>query len=123
MTNQSIAVGNAKNVVSIKASLVAFIHEEKPGLHVSYCPVLNLYSQGATQKEAKKNIIEATTLFIESCIEDHTLEKVLEDCGFKPATGPAGKKHRSKQTAPPPEFAASKPFTIPTELPMMAHGW
>lgn len=54
------------------------IHREKPGLYVSYCAALDLYSQGATRKEAKENIIEAAELFVRSCLERNTLGEVLK---------------------------------------------
>ena len=41
---------------------------------VATCPSLKVSSQGATEKEAKKNLAEAISLFIESCIEHGTLE-------------------------------------------------
>jgi len=50
---------------------------------VAYCPVLDVVSQGSTERKAKKNLIEALTGFIESCLEHGTLEEVLKNCGFK----------------------------------------
>lgn len=49
---------------------------------VSYCPCLDLWSQGDTEEEAEKNIREAISLFLESCHERGTLDSVLKDCGF-----------------------------------------
>ncbi len=119
--NQHINVNHAKNTISIKASLAATIYQEKPGLYVSHCPALNLYSQGATEAEAQKNIIEATELFIESCIEDHTLEKVLEECGFSPAGHPVPKKQSAGKTKLSPCSAAAKQINFPAEIPMAAY--
>ena len=78
------ATKDAGNISFICAnlSLSARIKKEKPKMYVSHCPELDLYSQGDTLKEAKANIVEATQLFIESCIEDSTLREVLLECGF-----------------------------------------
>jgi predicted RNase H-like HicB family nuclease len=48
------------------------------------CPILDVHSQGETEKKAKKNLIEALFLFSISCFERGTLDTVLKDCGFRP---------------------------------------
>ena len=58
--------------------------KRKAKVYVSRCSVLDLYSQGETENEARKNIIEAIRLFIVSCYEKGTLDAVLKGCGFKP---------------------------------------
>ena len=50
--------------------------------YVSYCPPLDVYSQGKTKEEAIKNLIEASILFIESCFKRGTLNVVLNELGF-----------------------------------------
>lgn len=47
------------------------------------CPVLDVHSQGETEKQAKENLIEALSLFIISCFERGTLEAVFKECGFE----------------------------------------
>ena len=54
--------------------------------YVATCPVLDISSQGDTEKKAKKNLIEALTLFFISCIERNTLDAALKESGFKKAT-------------------------------------
>ena len=56
--------------------------KKEEGMFISCCPVLDVYSQGETAAEAKKNIIEATRLFITACFERGTLDAVLKECGF-----------------------------------------
>ena len=56
--------------------------KKEEGLFISCCPVLDIYSQGKTAAEARKNIIEATRLFITACFERGTLDAVLKECGF-----------------------------------------
>ena len=79
---ESIEIKDGADVVSVRVRLHAHIGKEKPGMYVSYCPALDLYSQGATAKEARANIIEATRLFIESCFARGTLRDVLRESGF-----------------------------------------
>ena len=48
-------------------------------VYVSYCPALDLYSQGDTEEEASANLIEALQLFIQSCVERGTLDAVMKE--------------------------------------------
>lgn len=52
--------------------------------YMSSCPVLDVHSQGETEKNALNNLIEALRLFLVSCFERGVLDEVLSDCGFKP---------------------------------------
>ncbi len=52
---------------------------------IASCPVLDVHSQGRSEEEAKRNIVEALQLFIESCFERGTLDDVLKEAGFSPA--------------------------------------
>ena len=58
---------------------------------ISCCPVLDVYSQGTTEKEALHNLAESLSLFFVSCFKRGTLDKVLKDSGFK-ATSKLPKK-------------------------------
>ncbi len=51
--------------------------------YLASCSVLDVHSQGTNQKKALNNLTEALTLFLTSCIERGTLDRVLKDCGFK----------------------------------------
>ena len=51
-------------------------------VHVSYCPALDVYSQGDTEDEASANLIEALQLFVQSCYERGTLDAVMKERGF-----------------------------------------
>lgn len=111
---------NAENTIWIRTSLDAEISREKPGLYVSYCPALDLYSQGKTIREAKENITEATCLFLESCLQRNTLNEVLQGCGFRSVYHTAGKTRKPR----PALKSATNPIrrvNIPAELPMMAY--
>lgn len=60
--------------------------------YVASCPILDVFSQGPTAEQAKKNLGEALTAFLTSCIERSTLDAVLKECGFKPILKPAKKE-------------------------------
>ena len=69
--------------VQFNAKLPVKITKRK-NWYLASCPVLDVHSQGETERKAKKNLAEALTLFFISCFERGTLNKVLKDCGFKP---------------------------------------
>lgn len=102
------------DMVSVRVRLCAHIGKDKPGIYVSYCPALDLYSQGATAKEARANIIAAMQLFIESCFERGTLRDALRECGFRLA----GEKSPRKRRARMPEFVGGRVCRIPAEIPL-----
>jgi predicted RNase H-like HicB family nuclease len=58
---------------------------------VASCPILDVHSQGETEEKAKKNLVEALSLFFLSCFERGTLDQVLKDCGFR-ALPPAARQ-------------------------------
>jgi len=55
---------------------------QKGGWFIAYCPPLDLTTQGKTLEEAQKNLIEASQLFITSCLERGTSDQALEELGF-----------------------------------------
>ena len=116
MSKQSIEPKKVQDEISIRVNLHAYIKKEKEGIFLSYCPVLDLYSQGDTQKEARKNIIEATQMFIESCVEDGTLNSVLHDSGFRLANEKPARKRQSKTN----EIFGGRAIKIPTQIPLFA---
>jgi predicted RNase H-like HicB family nuclease len=70
---------------------------------ISSCPVLDVHSQGPTQKKAVQNIIEALQLFFVRCYEHGTLNRVLRKAGFRPAAR-QGTELRTKLRKLPPEY-------------------
>jgi predicted RNase H-like HicB family nuclease len=50
------------------------------------CPILDIHSQGPTEKSAAHNLQEAISLFLISCVERGTLDAVLKECGFELVT-------------------------------------
>ncbi len=99
-----------KFAVTFNASLP--INIKKEGKHcISWCPVLDVWSQGKTKAEAKKNITEATQLFLINCYERGTLDKVLKECGFAAAKGSLPKNKRTQE-----EITVPLPFIIDSQL-------
>ena len=100
--------------VSFKAQLIAWVRKEKAGLYESYCPALDLWSQGDTIAEAKKNIAEAAGLFIETSYEQGELNSVLRlllDCGAEV------KRQEKRQKSPPTVWGKySRLIVIPVFL-------
>ena len=64
---------------------VPIVVSKKDKWVVASCPALDVVSQGADEKEARSNLLEAMTLFLESCLERGTLDQVLKNCGFTPS--------------------------------------
>lgn len=58
---------------------------------IARCPIFDVSSQGKTPAEAKKNLVDALTLFVTTCFEMGTLDEVMKECGFKPRKATAGK--------------------------------
>ncbi len=58
------------------------VREEKEGIWAALCRSLDVASQGNSEQEAKDNLQEAVTLWIDSCVERGTLGKALRELGF-----------------------------------------
>jgi len=50
--------------------------------YVSSCSLLDVVTQGDSEKEAKENLVEAMQLFLFSCFERGTIVDVLRRAGF-----------------------------------------
>jgi predicted RNase H-like HicB family nuclease len=58
--------------------------KKKANVYVSSCDVLDVHTQGRSEREAEQNLVEAVKLFLISCFERGTLDAALKDCGFQP---------------------------------------
>lgn len=95
--------------------------KKKGSMFISSCPILDICSQGETEKRAQENIIEAVRLFLSSCFERGTLDQVLKDCGFTPM--PDGSKRgptKSKAQKAMKEVTVPWPFIVPAHRPHSA---
>jgi predicted RNase H-like HicB family nuclease len=52
------------------------------GMFVAYCPELDLSSCGKDVSEAKKNLLDATRLFMEESLKMGTLKEILDEAGY-----------------------------------------
>ena len=82
--------------------------------YIAHCPPLDITTQGRTLAEAKKNLVEASELFIVSCLERGTLDQALKELGFKPLKA----KPRTIPNAFP--IAVPIPFGFEKSLPCRA---
>lgn len=73
------------NTTIVFTARLPFEVQKSDNYYISNCPVLDVYSQGKNEEEAKLNLIEALSLFFVSCYERGTLDDVLKECGFVPA--------------------------------------
>lgn len=81
--------------------------------YISYCEVLDVWSQGKTQKKAEENLTEAVRLFLMNCFERGTLDKVLKECGFVPSKKSTIKKQQIKSKK---KISVPLPFVIDSQL-------
>lgn len=73
----------------IRFELAVPAEVRKDGDHfVSFCPPLDVYSQGPSEEAALDNLAEALQLFVEPCLARGTLDRVLKDRGFEPDADP-----------------------------------
>jgi predicted RNase H-like HicB family nuclease len=56
--------------------------EQDEGWFVACCPDIDVCSQGLSEEEAKRNLVEALTEFIRFCLEKGTLERVVKERGL-----------------------------------------
>lgn len=52
------------------------------GVWVSWCPALDVYSQGTDRHRAQHAIEEALVMYVRCCYQQQLLEKVLAERGF-----------------------------------------
>jgi len=89
--------------VSVQAEFKLFgVIKRQGDWYIAHCPPLDVTTQGRTFDEAKKNLIEASQLFIVSCLERGTLDQALKELGFLPL--------KAKPTSIPNAFPISVPI-------------
>lgn len=99
--------------IAVQAEFKLFGVMKKQGAwYVAHCPPLDLTTQGKTAAEAKKNLIEASELFVISCFERGTFEQALRELGWRVVAGSVIQQGRS---APAP--LPAKGFFFPVPVP------
>jgi predicted RNase H-like HicB family nuclease len=81
------------------------------GWYVAHCPPLDITTQGQTEAEAKKNLVEASELFVISCFERGTFEQAVRELGWHVVSG-----RGSVQQSNPPRLPAGG-FSFPVPVP------
>ena len=56
--------------------------KKENGWYIAHCPPLDITTQGKTEAEAKRNLAEASELFVVSCFERGTFEQALRELGW-----------------------------------------
>lgn len=67
-------------------AFTGFLRKENKG-YSAFCPEFEVASCGDTIEEAKKNLVEAVELYLESAKELGTLNEILEEAGFVSENG------------------------------------
>ena len=62
----------------VKRNFTVILEKEDDG-YVSFCPELDIASQGYTIEEAKANLKEAVELFFETASESEILDRIYGD--------------------------------------------
>lgn len=77
--------------VQFKLDMSVTVHKEGEWL-VAISPGFDVASQGKTESEALRNLVEAVQAFVVTCFEMGTLNQVLLDAGFHPVVAKPNKK-------------------------------
>jgi predicted RNase H-like HicB family nuclease len=100
--------------VVFKVKLPVKVKKERKRF-VSFCPILDVWSQGETHDKAIHNLEDALSLFFTSCYERGTLNQVLKNCGFKQI------ERRVIKHQPFPKRFESVEIPIPFQIPPKAN--
>ncbi len=94
--------------------------KKENGWYIAHCPPLDITTQGRTEIEAKKNLVEASELFVVSCFERGTFEQALRELGWHVVAGhPAQPGDHSVEAA---EGGFSFPVPVPFGFEKAAAG-
>ncbi len=68
--------------VEVEVKLQVCIEKTDHG-YTAFCEALDVYAEAPSKRQAEKNIREALSLFLETCMEMGTFHEVLTSSGFK----------------------------------------
>lgn len=70
--------------MKVKVNLNAFLRRaEAEGVYVSFCPELQIFSQGRTADEAKNALHSAISMWVKTCYKRSVLDRALHEAGFE----------------------------------------
>jgi predicted RNase H-like HicB family nuclease len=107
------------DTVTISIHLLCTVKEAE-GLWVTGCPLLDLYSQGSSEDDAKRSLEEAILLWVENCVERGTLDQALRECGFhsvRPEAIREGDQHIAVHPVSDEEALPANTFPIHLSIP------
>lgn len=67
-----------------KELILTIVIRKERGKYSSWCPELDVASQGDTIEEARKNLQEAVELHVETMIQEGELNQLLANIGLTP---------------------------------------
>ncbi len=67
--------------IQVEVKLQVCIEKTDAG-YSAFCEQLDVYAEGSSKRKAEKNIREALSLFLETCMEMGTFNEVLVASGF-----------------------------------------
>lgn len=67
-------------------------YDDESELWVSWCPALDIHSQGTTEERAKASLREALGMYVKYCFEQQILDNILCKRGFAVSKGPKDPK-------------------------------
>jgi predicted RNase H-like HicB family nuclease len=76
------------------------ILKKENGWYIAYCPPLDITTQGRTESQAKKNLAEASELFVVSCFERGTFEQALRELGWTVVAARSAERHGKRSVIP-----------------------
>jgi len=86
--------------------------KKEDGWHVAHCPPLDITTQGRTEEEARRNLVEASELFVVSCFERGTFEQAMRELGWHVVAGRA-----TPSLGEPPRQPKPGEFFFPVPVP------
>ena len=93
--------------IMVKELILTVVIRKEQGRYSSWCPELDVASQGETLEEARQNLQEAVELHVETIIAGGDLLELLERVGLSP-------KDLKKEVLLPESFSGS--FGIPLAI-------
>jgi len=95
--------------------------DEETQVHVGFCPLLNLYSQGTSTEEASRAVVSAATLFIAECYKREILGSVLRDRGMTEVATAASAEADQSQFISVKDFSRVFEEDVPLHLLASRH--
>lgn len=102
--------------VILEANFQLFgVVKKESGWYIAHCPPLDITTQGRTEAEAKRNLAEASELFVVSCFERGTFEQALRELGWSVVAGrPAARP--GKRSVIPRKGSFRFPVPVPFDF-------